>query len=75
MSLLELTQDIDEQNSRDCGLHSQTIRLFHVSGLCSQDNTELGYGFLSSSSLICISVGISEAITTHFEALADNIHS
>lgn len=75
MLLLRLTQDIAEQSSRRYGLHSQKIHLFHVSGLCSQDKAELGFGFLSSSSPIRISVGISEAITTHFEALSDNSHS
>lgn len=53
----------------------KTIQHFSLFGLCSQENAELGFGFLSSSSPICISVGIPGAVTTHFEALADDIHS
>lgn len=71
----QVKQDLFEQNIRGYGLSPQTMQHFYVSDLCSQENAESRFGFLSDSSPVCISVGRSGAIPTHFEAPAGGIYS
>lgn len=68
-------QDFFEQNIWGYGLRPQTMQHFYVSDFCSQENAEHRFGFLSGSSPVCISVGRSGAVSTHFEAPADGIYS
>lgn len=68
-------QDFFEQNIRGYGLGPQTMQHFYASDFCSQENAEHRFEFLSGSSPVCISVGRSGTISTHFEAPADGIYS
>lgn len=75
LSILRLNKTSLNRKSEAMVYAPKRCSIFMYLIFFSQENAEHRFGFLSGSSPVCISVGRSGAISTHFEAPADGIYT